>query len=476
MTWQTDGNGDPESVQPNTIRETLRWEDTCAATTKADKTSDVAYVKTKDSAVEDEGVWVREVEYQAFSTAPRGPAAPKLSGRQVLPRHWTTPGELDGGDLKVTVSGAPDQGEIAPTKPGQAVVATIPAGAGAGVSFAISGARDTDTYSYWNAPAKGSDDTLRYKWTLNGGPDDAPPIAEVDLGGGSSAALPAEPILHAGTYTVKCEVDDASSGAETGVAAPDPGKRNDGPKTHTIVVKVVATDWQAGRGIGSHPKADTDGKQIEPVEWIADGQIKSPAPGSETRAVVGAAVELEVNAASDWDAWTREGIGSGIAADGLLTYKWSTTGGKFRITDAEGNVSEATEVDGVKATWIAPAPDPNAGNADSQSYTITCTIDDGTLPRTTPPNESGTHDDEALKRTVSIEVVPSYWSPEEKGMGFHPTLDEATQQLVKPVQWQEDGRITAPIDQRLGNAPDEKVVLPGQAEIEGHNTYLVTTQ
>lgn len=463
LNWKTDGNGDPEPIDPDSISETLRWEDTCAATTKADKTSDVSYQKIKDEAVEDEGVWYREVEYQAFSAAASGEAAPKLSGRRALPRHWTTPGELDGGDLKVTVTGAPDQGEIAPTKAGQAVVATISAGAGAGASFAITGARDTDTYSYWNVPEKGADDGLRYKWTLNGGPEDGTPIDEVDLGSGSSAALPSQPVLLAGSYTVKCEVDDSSSDGESGVAAPDLGDRNDGPATHTVVIQVVATDWEAGQGIGSHPKTDEDGKQIEPVEWVEDGQLKAPAPGSETKAVPGEAVELEVNPASDWDAWTRDGIGSGIGADGPLTYKWTATGGKFRVKDGQGNPSEVTEVDGLKATWIAPAPDPNANNGEGEDYTVTCTIDDGTLPRTTPPNESGSHDDEALKREVSIEVVPSYWAPEDKAIGFHPTLDETTQQPIKPYQWNEDGRITAPIDQRLEGAPEEKVVLPGQS-------------
>ena len=459
LTWETNSKGDPQPVAPEPIAETLRWEDSCAGTTKPDKTENASYQKIKDEAVEDEGVWYREVEYQAFSAAANGPEAPKVSGRHELPRHWTTPGDLNAGELKVTVTDAPDQKEIAPTTAGQAVVATLPFGGGA--SFAITGARDTDTYSYWNVPEKGSDDGLRYKWALNGGPDSAP---EIDLGSGASASLPSQPALKPGSYTVTCEVDDSSSGGETGVTAPDVGNRNDGPKTHTVVIKIVGTEWEAGQGIGFHPALDEDGQQIEPVEWVEDGQMIAPAADSETKAVPGEVVEFEVAPASDWDAWKREGLGEGIAPDGPLTYKWTASGGKFRVPGANGDFNEVTEASGLKVEWIAPAPDENADNAagEGESYTITCTIDDGEEARITEPQESGSHDDGALEHETTVEVVPSYWAPTEKGIGFHPTLDE-NEQPIEPYQWNEDGRITAPIDQRVEDAPKEKIVAPGES-------------
>lgn len=460
LAWRTDGNGDPEPIAPAALTETVSWQDDCGGTTKPDQTRTVAYTQTQDESVKDaNGVWQRAVKYQAFSTCPGGADAPVVTGQKPLPRHWTTPGELDGGNIKVTVTGVTGAPDIAATTPGQAITVTLPAGAGAGASFVVSDAKDTDTYTYRGVPEQVSDDGITYHWKLNGGSATAP-LAEVDLGTGSSAALPAEPALPPGSYTVSCEVDDSSAGQSSGVTAPDLGNRNDAPKNYSVSVKIVGKTWEAGQGIGYHPKEDADGKQLDPVEWVEDGQIKLPKLADKTKAVPGEAVELEVNPASDWDAWTREGIDKGIATDGPLTYKWSTTGGKFRVTDGQGNVSEATQVDGLKATWIAPAPDASAGNADSQSYTLTCTIDDGTLPRI-GDNESGTHDDEALKRTVSVEVVPSYWSPEDKGIGFYPTLDEVTKQPVEPFEWHEDGRMTAPIDQTVATPDTEKKVAPG---------------
>ena len=456
LEWGTDSNGDPESLAPKDATEIVQWVDECGGPAKDDVERKVPYTLVSDGPIEIEGVWNRKVEYRAYSTCAGGTDSELLSGQRALPRHWSVPGELDGGSMSITLTGSETAGLTSPgvVTPGSTTALILPSGGG--VSLNVSGAKDTDTYSYWNVPEKTADDAIIYKWTVT---DEDGNETELD----TTAATSSWSGVAAGTYIITGTVDDAWSVdedgvKESGVTAPDLGERNDDEIVYVVAVTVMAKEWSAGKEIGFRPAEDESGERIEPVEWIEDGKLLLPKLGNETKAIPGEVVELEVEEASDWDAWERAGIDGGIADDsGALTYKWTATGGKFRVPGENGAFNEVTEVTGRKATWIAPA----VAEGEANSFTVTCTIDDGTLPRVVDP-ETGSHDDQALKRTVSIEVVPSYWAPEDKSIGFEPILGE-DEQPVKPYQWSENGRITAPIDQRVEDVNKELLVTPGES-------------
>ena len=455
LEWRTDSNGDPEPIAPKDATEIVQWVDECGGPAKDDVERKVPYTLVSDGPVEIEGVWNRKVEYRAYSTCAGGTDSELLSGERALPRHWSEPGELDGGTMSVELTGSETAGLVSPgvVTPGSTTALILPSGGG--VSLNVSEAKDTDTYSYWNVPEETADDAIIYKWTVT---DEDGNETELD----TTAATSSWSGTAAGTYVITGTVDDAWSVdedgvKESGVTAPDLGERNDDEIVYVVAVTVVAKEWSSGKEIGFRPAEDESGERIEPVEWIEDGKLLLPKLGDETKAIPGEAVELEVATASDWDAWERAGIDGGIALDGPLTYKWTLTGGKFRIAGDNGTFTEATEVTGRKATWIAPA----VAEGEANSFTVTCTIDDGTQPRVVDP-ETGSHDDQELERTVSIEVVPSYWAPEDKSIGFEPTLGE-DEQPIKPYKWSENGRITAPIDQRVEDEDKELLVTPGES-------------
>ena len=197
--------------------------------------------------------------------------------------------------------------------------------------------------------------------------------------------------------TVKCTVDDEPKA----LGANEDGTRDDDKVEKSLDFMVVRKKWSADPAIGQHPQLDANGNfDIHNITWVPDGKIISPAPqNTPLRVLSGATVGLEVGEAHDWDGWTQGGLDFGGGEDAPLTYRWTAGKGHFRVTDAQGNTTEAQSVSGRTATWVAP--DDIQSDTDVE---IKCTIDDPEGPRV-GAKEAGTRDDGALERTVSVKVV-----------------------------------------------------------------------
>ena len=128
LEWGTDSNGDPEPLAPKDATEIVQWVDECGGPAKDDKERKVPYTLVSDGPVEIEGVWHRKVEYRAYSTCAGGTDSELLSGERALPRHWSEPGELDGGTMSIALIGSETVGL---TLPGSVTTALIlPSGGG----------------------------------------------------------------------------------------------------------------------------------------------------------------------------------------------------------------------------------------------------------------------------------------------------------------------------------------------------------
>ena len=116
--------------------------------------------------------------------------------------------------------------------------------------------------------------------------------------------------------------------------------------------------------------------------------------------------------------------------DSPLSYHWTASQGQFLVgSGTEAHLESSTDTR--EAVWVAPA------DGTSNIVTLTCTIDDAPGDRVNAPLEGGSRNDDALVRTVTVQVVPSYWSATDKAIGFHSKRDE-NNNIIEPHEWLPD--------------------------------------
>ena len=257
-------------------------------------------------------------------------------------------------------------------------------------------ATDSDHWTKGVAPdlqAGDDPDTLIYNWSASGG----------GYFRGSGASVQFIPPNATGSYTISCQIDDEP----TPLGSFDSGTRDDAPVTLTRTVVVPPRDWTADTIIGAPlddkgaPAKDKDNLLIQNGRMIApQNQIKNPPDPANPKIVKvrpGADLSCLLEAASDWDKWTRAGLDVTNPANLNLTfghaedkakYSWSATGGEWK-NNATNNLA---------ATWIAPAL-----VAGDNIYTLTCVVDDEPAAVNAP--DTGLRDDAAITRTVQVQVV-----------------------------------------------------------------------
>jgi len=141
---------------------------------------------------------------------------------------------------------------------------------------------------------------------------------------------------------------------------------------------VVSKNWQANPDIKG-------GEMILPQDQSVD-----PAEPATVVVGVGSKVRCELLSATDRDTWNY-GSQSG-QEDDSVTYKWTASGGGFYPS---GTATEATTR---IAYWKAPTA--------TGTYTLQCVVDD---EGDVQSPDSGTRDDDAITRTVQVEVADGHW-------------------------------------------------------------------
>ena len=313
-------------------------------------------------------------------------------------RTWTTP-----TPISATWTAPAPNAIVAPSTPvGCSVAAT-----------------DSDHWTKGVAPdlqAGDDPDTLIYNWSASGG----------GYFRGSGASVQFIPPNATGSYTISCQIDDEP----TPPGSLDTGTRDDAPVTLTRTVVVPPRDWTADTMIAAPldakgaPAKDKDNLVIQNGRMIApQNQIKNPPDPANPKIVKvrpGADLSCLLEAAGDWDKWTRAGLDITDPANLNLTfghaedkaeYSWSATGGAWK-NNATGNLT---------ATWIAPAL-VEGGGAGDNIYTLTCVVDDEPAAVNAP--DTGLRDDAVITRTVRVQVVDdTSWMSlklHRKGVGNEP--------------------------------------------------------
>jgi|GEM_PF-2671056 len=214
---------------------------------------------------------------------------------------------------------------------------------------------------YWSYPGKGGSDPDWGTWS--GGQD------------GSSSLSWAAP-QKTGSFSVR--VNGKIVCGDGGDGEPIPFEAGwDG--------EVVAKDWKAEPAIEG-------GELVKPQD-----QTASPATPAVVLVKTSSEVDCEVTEATDKDSW-KEGDDEGDDDD-TIKYKWTASGGGF-VTDANPT-GDAPFAETRTAKWKAP-DEPG-------DYTLECTIDD--LPKELGENETGSRDDDPVKRTLQVKVVKMEFVP-----------------------------------------------------------------
>ena len=160
-------------------------------------------------------------------------------------------------------------------------------------------------------------------------------------------------------------------------------------KQNTATLTVVSKTWNVGKKI--------EGGELAGAETVEVG------PGGK--------VGVGVKDAKDEDEWVYD-VGDaqlnekGVEADEIKSYKWTCSGGGFyKGKHEDGTPILEDKADGQSATWWAWM---SPGTA-----TLTCEIED--TPKALGEGEGGTRDDDALKRTVTVTVLPVQLVVQRKG-------------------------------------------------------------
>jgi len=372
--------------------------------------------------------WFRDVQYSAKALGDdRSKDWKSPVASSPLPFRWKPlESAISGGD---------------PVKPSFTVAP------GQTVDIALSEATDRDTRT---VIGQGSsvlvDDTpLSYSWSFDGN-------SEALQGNGTSAQFtaPATP----GTYTLTCKIDDQWTATNTGVADNnlDVGTRDDKPKTVTIKVTVPPKDWKPDLGIGKNRVTQPDGstKDVEDGRILKpQDQTQSPAVPADVAVAAGSgALDVEVESATDLDKWTQ--VVSGYDGD-ELSYKWLCDKGSFLKKNGDTWEDVGTEAEGTGAggtlKWQAPI-----GEGVETTAKLTCTIDD--KPKDVVAPDTGQRGDEALKREVTIRIVPREWK-----------VYQPIGKFKKPDgTLGDDGLMTAPQQQSSGSVKVPRV-QPGRQNV-----------
>ena len=211
--------------------------------------------------------------------------------------------------------------------------------------------------------------------------------------------------------------------------------RDDAPATLTLKLYAAYPDPNDSDpdvdGLPNSMDDDDDGDTIpdaDDPDWQPPTTPPNPAPAPQ-------AITLTANAQ---DATT-------------IQLSWSGAAGTLYASTEQTFSADAT-------TRIPRGEAEN--NAAITSYTHQGLTPDTTYYYVLVPNGNPNLTQNSASATTPAPPVPT-WSPSDKPIGWHPALD-ANEQPITPYQWSEDGRLTAPIDQRVENAPTEKVVQPGQ--------------
>jgi len=89
-------------------------------------------------------------------------------------------------------------------------------------------------------------------------------------------------------------------------------------------------------------------------------------------------------------------VGADLVEDGPLSFHWTATQEQFLVGASAQLQSSA---DTREAVWVAPS------DGTSNMVRLTCKVDDPMGDRVNAPTETGTHHDETLERTVTVQVV-----------------------------------------------------------------------
>jgi hypothetical protein len=220
----------------------------------------------------------------------------------------------------------------------------------------------------------------------NVGTGPAPDFAINADGSGLKITADQQTGAQAWPFYVECEASwtDSANNPESAV----------GYAQESITVTSVKW-WDVGYPIGVDMQQTQNPDGTTTTTTTPNGQMTAPQDQTGSSpvplnvyAMPNQALTCSVTPATDWDHWAMTGINwptdGGYVADSVTSYAWSCSGGA--ITTSNG-----------ATVWTAPSA---AG-----TYTITCTMDD--MPAAVVAPDSGTRDDQAVARSVTV-IVPRY--------------------------------------------------------------------
>ena len=323
---------------------------------------------------------------------------------------------------------APQDQTVTPFAPNEVKVVTS-----SSLACEVEAAADSD---HWKREAEGQiadegneADTITYTWSATGG------VVTPDPNDPKKASWSAPNTE--GTYTLKCTFADGGQ-----VSAPETGTRDDTDLVRSVAVQVVVKTWDVGLAIGKKrvpqptgtPKVVDDGRMLQPQD-----QTGTASEWKEVAIEPLQTVDVAVESVTDLDHWIQ--LGEGEEADETST-KWTCDKGTFQKKNADGVWEDVgQELTGGVGKWRAP----KGADIDTTAK-LTCTMDD--KPKEIVAPDKGTRDDDALKREVTIRVVPKIW---EKYLT--PGQDKGTD--GSPIA---NGYILAPQNQTPGAAHTPTVV------------------
>jgi plastocyanin len=168
----------------------------------------------------------------------------------------------------------------------------------------------------------------------------------------------------------------------------------------------VPRHWEANPEIGEKPLFNSDGSPVlvnGVQQYQQNGRMLAPqdqraasAAGYQPQTVQarpGDKIDLQVEAATDYDSWTTSSSG-GYEPDGIK-YQWS-------VVPPDGvTVGTLTNATSPHAQWTVPS------GTTAGTYTLKCTIDDTwdtDAASIKPPGETGNRNDASLVRSVQVVV------------------------------------------------------------------------
>ena len=287
----------------------------------------------------------------------------------------------------------------------------------------VAGVVDNDSWTLGTQSGQEADQ-LSYIWSSAQGTGALTPLPNgAGDGNGQEFTLPTQ---IGATITVSVTVTDRA----TLDPATEDGSRSDGPQTFTLT---LISQEQGGAGGGP-------GGGVGGGEGGGDGGAGG-GDGGDGGDMGGG------------DPPAPQAIALTATAQDATTIQLSWSG-------AAGTLYSSTEQDFTANANTRIARGEAENDAAVTSYTHSNLTPSTTYYYILVPNGNPNLTQGNASATTPAPPVPT-WSPSDKPIGWHPALDE-NEQPITPYQWSEDGRMTAPVDQRVEDAPTEKVVQPGE--------------